>query len=184
METITASQDLLRMSVTESTRSVSHFPNSCRFLIIITSRGQRTEVAPSAAFYVCISIAAPQIGFISTTLFLDCIYMGEYSIRGQCRLLWWLSGKESACQAGDTGLIPGSGRSSGGGHGNPLQYSCLENSMDREAWRATACRVAKSLLSTHTCIPSYCRADLGQGGAIVPPLRVPAQTPYLYTLVL
>ena len=43
-------------------------------------------------------------------------------------------GKESACNAGDQGLIPGLGRSSGGGHGNPLQYSCLENPMDRGAW--------------------------------------------------
>ena len=38
--------------------------------------------------------------------------------------------KESVCNAGDTGLIPGSGRSPGGGNGNPLQYSCQENSMD------------------------------------------------------
>ena len=45
-------------------------------------------------------------------------------------------GKESMCNAGDPGLIPGSGRSSGGGHGNSLQYSCLENSMDRGAWWA------------------------------------------------
>ena len=44
----------------------------------------------------------------------------------------------------DTGSIPGSGRSSGGGHGNPLQYSCLENPMDRGAWRATVHEVAKS----------------------------------------
>ena len=46
----------------------------------------------------------------------------------------WLSDKESACNAGDTGdagSIPGTGRSPGGGHGNPLQYSCLENLMDR-----------------------------------------------------
>ena len=43
--------------------------------------------------------------------------------------------KESACNAGDLGSIPGLGRSSGGGPGNPLQYSCLENPMDREAWR-------------------------------------------------
>ena len=51
---------------------------------------------------------------------------------GQQRVPWWLSGKESACSAGDLGLIPGLGRSPGEGNGNPLQYSCLENSMDRE----------------------------------------------------
>ena len=47
-------------------------------------------------------------------------------------------GKESACNEGDTGdagSIPGSGRFPGGGYGNPLQYSCLENPMDRGAWR-------------------------------------------------
>ena len=44
------------------------------------------------------------------------------------------NGKESAWNAGDQGLIPGSGRSPGEGNGNPLQYSCLENSMDRGAW--------------------------------------------------
>ena len=43
-------------------------------------------------------------------------------------------GKAAACNAGDAGLIPGSGRSPGEGNGNPLQYSCLENPMDREAW--------------------------------------------------
>ena len=49
--------------------------------------------------------------------------------------------KESACNAGDPGSIPGSGRSPGVGNGNPLQYSCLENSMDRGAWWATwSCR--------------------------------------------
>ena len=58
----------------------------------------------------------------------------------------------------DTGLIPGLGRSSGGGHGNPLQYSCLENPMDRGAWRATVHRMVKSWtqlkrLSTHA--PCY-----------------------------
>ena len=44
----------------------------------------------------------------------------------------------------DMGSIPGSGRSPGGGHGNPLQYSCLENPMDRRAWRSTVHRVAKN----------------------------------------
>ena len=45
--------------------------------------------------------------------------------------------KEPACNAGNLGSIPGLGRSSGGGHGNPLRYSCLESSMDRGAWWAT-----------------------------------------------
>ena len=53
-------------------------------------------------------------------------------------------GKESACSAGDTGSIPGSGRSPREGNGNPLQYSCLENPMDREAWRATVQGAAES----------------------------------------
>ena len=49
----------------------------------------------------------------------------------------WLFGKESACNVGDLGSIPGSGRSLGEGNGNPLQYSCLGNPMDRGAWWAT-----------------------------------------------
>ena len=53
-------------------------------------------------------------------------------------------GKASACNAGDPGLIPGSGRSSGEGNGNPLQYSCLENPMDGGAWQATVHGVTKS----------------------------------------
>ena len=56
----------------------------------------------------------------------------------------WLSSKESACQRGDAGLIPGSERSPGERTGNPLQYSCLGNPMERGAWWATAHRVAKS----------------------------------------
>ena len=55
--------------------------------------------------------------------------------------------KSSPASAGDVrdaGSIPGLGRSPGGGHGNPLQYSCLENPMDRGAWWATVHRVAKS----------------------------------------
>ena len=54
------------------------------------------------------------------------------------------NGKQSACNAGDLGSISGLGRSPGEGHGNPLQYSCLENSMNRRAWRATVRGVTKS----------------------------------------
>ena len=55
----------------------------------------------------------------------------------------WLSSKESACNAGDVGSIPGSGRSAGEGIGYPLQYSCLENPMHIGAWRATVHGVTK-----------------------------------------
>ena len=64
------------------------------------------------------------------------------------RITWGFLGgsdsKASACNVGDLGLIPGSGRSPGEGNGNPLQYSCLESPMDRGAWWATVHRVAKS----------------------------------------
>ena len=56
---------------------------------------------------------------------------------GRNGLPWWLSGKESACKAGDAGSVLGLGRCPGGGNSNPLQYSCLEKSMDRGAWWAT-----------------------------------------------
>ena len=59
------------------------------------------------------------------------------------QLPWWLSGKESACQAGDPDSIPGERRSPGEGNGNPLQYSCLGNPMDRGAWWATVRGVTK-----------------------------------------
>ena len=51
--------------------------------------------------------------------------------------------KDSACNAGDLGSIPGSGRSPGEGNGYPLQYSCLENSMERGAWWATVLGITK-----------------------------------------
>ena len=61
--------------------------------------------------------------------------------------------QETACKAGDAGLIPGSGRSPGEENDNMLQYSCLENSMNKESWQATVHRVAKSwtrLRTKHT----------------------------------
>ena len=75
----------------------------------------------------------------------------------------WISGNESNTGVtpantgvtGETGSIPGLGRSPGGRKGNPLQYSCLENSMDRGAWQATVHGVTKSqieLMGMHECI--------------------------------
>ena len=61
---------------------------------------------------------------------LSILYIVEYYVG----FPWWLSGKESACNTGDLDLIPGLGRSPGRGHGNPLQYSCLENPKDIRAW--------------------------------------------------
>ena len=72
----------------------------------------------------------------------------------------WLSGNSLPANAGDVGLIPGLGRSPGGGNGNPLQYSHLENLMDRGAWQATVHWAAKSptrlkRLSMHKIATSY-----------------------------
>ena len=66
------------------------------------------------------------------------IFMVSYDFPGA------LDGKASAYNVGDLGSIPGSGRSFREGNGNPLQYSCLENTMDGGAWEATVCGVAKS----------------------------------------
>ena len=79
---------------------------------------------------------------VMSLLFLYLIFMtrSEY--------MWGLSGvldgKESACNVGDSGSIAGSERSPEEGNGNPLQYSCLENSKDRGAWKTTVHGVAKS----------------------------------------
>ena len=83
---------------------------------------------------------------------LKIILNGKTIIYLPVSLLWHIfpgganssDSKESACSAGDPGSIPGSGRSPGEGNGNPLQYSCLENSMERIAWRATVHGVEKS----------------------------------------
>ena len=100
---------------------------------------------------------------ISTLLYENCHNVeGKRKVNNLLTFLLglhlWFSNKESACNAGDTGdsgSIPGSGRAPGGGNGNPFQYSCLENPMDRGAWWAAVHGVAKSQirlkqLSTHT----------------------------------
>ena len=73
------------------------------------------------------------------------------------------AGKETACNAGDVGSIPGSGRSPGEGNGNPLQYCCLRNPMDRGAWRATLQGVPKSWMWLR-CSSSVFLDWVGVGG--------------------
>ena len=88
---------------------------------------------------------------------------------------WRLSGLPGAqcvknclpVQAKDMGLIPGSGRSPGEGNGNPLQYSCLENSMDRGAWRATVHGIAELDTMEHTGLVDY---------RVSEPLTLPSHT--------
>ena len=74
--------------------------------------------------------------YINIFTFTSCIYIYD-SPNGSV-------GKESTCNAGDAGLIPKSGRFPGGWPGNPLQFSCLENPMDRGGWWATVHGVTKS----------------------------------------
>ena len=79
---------------------------------------------------------------------------GKYYHLSECQLFYLTSnliglpyssdGKESASNAGDLGSMPGSGRSTEEGNGTPLQYSCLENLLDRGAWRAAVHGVTKS----------------------------------------
>ena len=68
--------------------------------------------------------------------------------------------KESACSAGDSGLIPGSGRSPGKRNGNPLQYSCLENPMDRGTWWATVHGVARARHNLATKLPPEMKCEV------------------------
>ena len=82
-------------------------------------------------------------------LFLNCFRISVLQDMQSCysRIISSTGGSEvkvSASNAGNPGSIPGSGRSPGEGNGNPLQYSCLENPMDRGAWRATVHGVSKS----------------------------------------
>ena len=80
----------------------------------------------------------PEIMILASTYMVLMIVLGLPS---------WLSSKEFTCNAGgagDAGLFPGWGRSPGGAHGNPLEYSCLKSPMDRGAWQAMVHRVTKS----------------------------------------
>ena len=88
-----------------------------------------------------------ELNWISNSLTIKILSMKLKNNKLNIFFLDTSAGKESACSVGntgDSGSIPGSGRSPGGGNGNPLQYSCLENPMDRGAWWAAIQRFAKS----------------------------------------
>ena len=73
----------------------------------------------------------------------------EYTVNADNkRLPWWFSGKNLFDNAGDMGWLPGLGRVPGKGNGNPLQYSCLGNPMDRRIWQATVHGVTTELAMT------------------------------------
>ena len=93
-------------------------------------------------------------------------------------------GTGSTCDSGDLGSIPGLGRFLGGGHGNPLQYTCQGNPMDREAWRATVHKVAQSWtqlkqLSTHAFSPQAEMREGGHGRGLAP--QGPSSRAHLHT---
>ena len=81
---------------------------------------------------------------VPTSTFDLGLFLISHSLEVLLGFLYGSGSKESAYSVGDLGLIPGSGRSPGGGHGNPLQYSCLQNPMDRGDWRATVHGFPKS----------------------------------------
>ena len=85
--------------------------------------------------------------------FHDLFYITSWSFPGGSEV------KVSACNAGDLGSIPGSGRSPGEGNGNPLQYSCLENPMDGGAWWATVHGVLKSRTRLSNFTFTFCITD-------------------------
>ena len=78
--------------------------------------------------------------FVTKEAWNFCILLLDIGYRG---LPCSSNGKESACNSGDPDLIPGLGRSSGERNGNPLQYSCLQNPMDRGAWQSTVHGLSK-----------------------------------------
>ena len=85
-------------------------------------------------------------------------------------------GKESICNKGDMGSIPGLGRDPGGGNGHPLQYSGLENSMNRGAWQAAVHGFAKSQLGAQLCIPCQDFPCSSSGKRICLPMHLPQET--------
>ena len=92
--------------------------------------------------------------------------------------------KEFICNVGDLGSIPGLGRFAGGGHGNPLQYSCLENPMDRGAWWATVHGVTKELDRTEQLSPHNMGSCVNITTVLLAFCHLPKETPFLLGVIL
>ena len=97
-------------------------------------RGQNKKKRENSVNIYCECICTEYRKYVIS--FIQCIASKGFPSGSDC--------KASVCNAGDPGLIPGLGRSPGEGNGSPLQYSCLENAMDRGAWQVTIHGVAKS----------------------------------------
>ena len=143
---------------TSTTGCCFHFGSASSFLLELFLHSS------PVAYWACTDLG--HLSFSVTSFCLFILFMG-FS-RQECwsvlpfpspvdHDLSELSSGDSAYNAGDPGLIPGSGRSPGEGNGNPLQYSCLENSMDGGAWWATVHGVAKNQiwLSNFTSLPPW-----------------------------
>ena len=108
--------------------------------------GSRTSPDTESAGTIITDFPAPRnvrnkyVLFVSHPIYSSFVLVA-YSLN--YRLPWWLSGEKSAYNAEDAGSIPGSGRSPGEGNGNPLQYSCLGNAIDRGAYGMTVHGAAK-----------------------------------------
>ena len=108
-----------------------------------SSRTRDQTHVPCIGFLSAVPSGKSQVGYFCL---FEGIAPGGYLVHSShySGLPWWLDSKESACNVGDLGSIPGLGGSPGGGHGNPLQYSCLENPMGRGTWRVVVHGVSKS----------------------------------------
>ena len=102
----------------------------------------RSNITSWVVFFVCLFVFCFFVCFSQRRLKYLQQYLKAYYETTQGPR--WLSNRESACNAGDTGSIPEWGKSPGGEHGNSLQYSCLGNCMDRGAWWATVHGISKS----------------------------------------
>ena len=108
-------------------------------VLVFSACKRPTLTGPAEVHFILEAFLGPSALVLSPFSALgDQLYYLRLTIRIQhLGLSWWFSRKESACDAGDMGSIPESGRSPGEGNSNPLQYSCQGNPMDRRAWRAT-----------------------------------------------